>query len=149
MQFKLFPDPGKLPTSPPPKVGEGLTLSLPGLPPRKQRHRSCRNPNHPNYERFVRLREAATEAMAGRQWFLGAVGLELLMYGPESLHWLIANEYLGGIMDTLDGSHGNHFTYLPVVYQDDGQVVSTSTNFQIASEHRYRLDVSFIQTPSQ
>ena len=86
--------------------------------------------------------------MGGRQWFCGAVGLSLLMFGPESLHWLAANEYIGGIMDTLDGSHGRHFTYLPIVYQDDCQVVSMSTNFQIASEHSYTLDVSFLHSPT-
>lgn len=85
--------------------------------------------------------------MGGRQWFLGAVGLELLMFGPERHHWLVANEYLGGIMDTLDGSHGTHFTYLPIVYQDDSQVALTSTKFQMAPEHRYTLDVSFLQAP--
>lgn len=145
MKFAVFPDPGKLPTAPPPKVGDHFTLSLPGLPPRKQKHRSCRNPKHPHYDRFVRLREAATEAMRGRQWFLGAVGLDLLMFGPERLHWLLANEYIGGIMDTLDGSHGTNFTYLPIVYQDDCQVTSISTNFHTASEPRYTLDVFFIQ----
>ncbi|MBB5034251.1 hypothetical protein [Prosthecobacter vanneervenii] len=146
MKFKVFPDPGKLPTLPPPNVGERFSLSLPGLPPRKQRHRSCRNPKHPHYDRFVLLREAATNAMRGRQWFLGTVGLDLLMFGPERLHWLVANEYIGGIMDTLGGCHGTSFTYLPVVYQDDCQVISMSTNFQIESSPRYTLDVSFIQS---
>jgi len=31
-------------------------------------------------------------------------------------------DYVGGIEDTLDGSHGFTFTYLPIVFQDDCQV---------------------------
>lgn len=144
MTFKLFPDPGKIPIFPPPEPGERLFLNLPDLPPKKERHRSCRNPKHPHYDRFVRLREASTEAMAGRQWFSGAVGLKLVINHPSHLHWEILNQYLGGIMDTLDGSHGAHFTYLPIAYQDDAQVAFTSKSYQIASESSYSLEISFL-----
>ncbi len=144
MKFKIFPDPGKLPTRPPPKVGERIVINLPGMPPRKQRHRSCRNPAHPHYDRFVLLREAATEAMASRQWFLGAVGLDFIMFGPELLRWDIVNEYLGGIMDTLDGSHGPNFTYLPIVYQDDAQVSAGKSLFRQAPEYSYKLAIEFM-----
>ena len=144
MTFKAFPDPGRLPTTAAPEPGKRFTLDLPDLPPRKERRRSCRNPKHPHYDRFLRLREAATEAMAGRHWFAGGVGLELVVFGSERLHWELLNGYMGGIMDTLGGGHGNHFTYLPIVYQDDGQVVSISSTSHVASEQHYTLDVSFL-----
>ena len=83
--------------------------------------------------------------MVGRQWFSGAVGIELVIFCPSRLHWELLNEYMGGIMDTLDGSHGAHFTYLPIVYQDDAQVASSSSTCQIASEQRYTLEISFIE----
>lgn len=145
MRLKVFPDPGNLPTRPSPKVGEQIALNLSGMPPRKQRHRSCRNPAHPHYDRFVRLREAATKAMAGRQWFLGAVRLDFVMFGPEWLRWDIVNEYLGGVMDTLDGSHGPNFTYLPIVYQDDSQVAAGSSLFRRSPESGYTIAIEFIE----
>lgn len=142
--FKLFPDPGNLPTAPPPVAGERISLSIPDLPPRKERHRSLRNPRHPHYDRFLRLRVAATEAMAGRQWFCGAIALDLVIFSPSILpHHL--NDYLGGVMDTLDGSHGAYFTYLPIVYQDDCQVVAASSELRPAAEYRYTLGVSFVR----
>lgn len=145
MKFKIFPDPGKLPTRPPPMVGEKIAISLLGLPPRKQKHRSCRNPNHPQYSCFVRLREAAIKAVAGRQWFLGAIRLDFVMFGPEPLGWGLVNEYLGGIMDSLDGSHGPNFTYLPIVYQDDAQVAAGSSLFRQATEYCYTLEIEFLE----
>src|SRR5687767_7135387 len=113
MSFQAFPDPGTVPTAPAPAPGERFSLNLRVLPPRKERRRSCRNPKHPHYDRFVRLRKAATEAMGERHWFAGPVGLRLVVFCTPRLHWGILNQYMGCIMDTLDGGHGIHFTYLP------------------------------------
>jgi hypothetical protein len=82
--------------------------------------------------------------MDGRHWFAGGVGLELVMFGAERLHWEVLNEYMGGIMDTLGGGHGSSFTYLPVVYQDDYQVVSTFATSRVAAKEHYTLTVSFL-----
>lgn len=82
--------------------------------------------------------------MAGRHWFADGVGLEMVIFSSERLHWTVLNEYLGGIMDTLGGGHGPSFTYLPIVYQDDCQVVSTCCRSDIAADPHYTLIVSFL-----
>ena len=116
----LYPNPGKLPTRPAPQPGQRILLTVYGYPPYKDVHFSIRNPRHPAYECFVRLREAATKAMKGRKWYDGPVRVDLELHAPEKGRDLL--QYVGGIMDTLDGSHGVYFTYLPIVYQDDCQV---------------------------
>jgi hypothetical protein len=67
--------------------------------------------------------------MAGRTWSHDAIGLDLDVHAPtlEPGHALV--DYLGGVMDTLDGSHGAHFTYLPIVYNDDCQVCDSASRF--------------------
>jgi len=53
------------------------------------------------------------------------------------------NDYLGGIMDTLDGSHGEPFTYLPICFQDDCQVISVRWEVADSQEPYYELIVRF------
>ena len=38
-------------------------------------------------------------------------------------------DYLGDVMDTVDGSHGTHLTYLPIAYNDDCQVSDGASSF--------------------
>jgi len=47
-------------------------------------------------------------------------------------------------MDTLDGSHAPSFTYLPVVYQDDCQVVSASVGYEPAQDDSYVVEIIFL-----
>jgi hypothetical protein len=139
----LLPDPGVLPTLPSPLPGESISLAVEGLPPYKDRHFSIRNPRHPKYDRFARLRCAATEAMNGRQWYTGPVTLALTLFAPERGRNII--DYIAGIQDTLDGSHGRSFTYLPVVFQDDCQVVSTEARFVKSKDIKYLVEVGFLK----
>ena len=136
-------DPGLLPTRPAPAPGETLLLGVPGVPPIKTVGQSLRNQGHPQYSWFVILREAATRAMAGRAWYFGPVGLYLTIFGPSSLDRWSLNDYLGGIMDTLDGSSGQTFTYLPIVFEDDCQVCACQARWIESSESSYRLEVTF------
>jgi hypothetical protein len=136
-------DPGLLPTRPAPAKGETLVIEIPGPPPIKTTNRSIRNQEHPQYPCFVTLRNAATSVMAGRAWYLGAVGLNVTIFGPRSLDRWNLNDYLGGIMDTLDGSSGRTFTYLPIVFEDDCQVRETQSKWLERSESSYRLEVMF------
>ena len=136
-------DPGVLPTKHAPLPGEGFELQVDGLPPRKNRNRSLRNIAHPFYDRFVRLRAAAIEAMDGRAPYRGIVGLELTMHCAERLHYDELIEFMGGVMDTLDGSHGPTFTYLPIVYEDDCQVSMGNIAIHPSSDEFYRLQVAF------
>lgn len=104
---------------------------------------SLRNPSNSRYGAFVELREVATKAMKGRAWYFGSIRLELVMYGPEELDRWTLIDYIGGIMDTLDGSSGKHFTYLPIAYEDDCQVCDLSYRYKYADESRYELKVQF------
>ena len=135
-------DPGPLPSRTSPQPGETFEIFVDGEPPCKDTHYSIRNPKHSKYQSFVMLRRQAIDAMAGRRWFDGPVGVDLTIYAPRLGEPLV--EYLGGIMDTLDGSHGFTFTYLPVVYQDDCQVVSGDCRFEPSGDTNYRLKISFL-----
>jgi len=136
-------DPGLLPTRPAPRPGETLLLEVPGVPPIKTRRQSIRNQGHPQHSSFITLRKAALTAMAGRAWYLGPVGLGLTVFGPRSLDRWSLVEYLGGIMDTLDGSSGPTFTYLPIIFEDDCQVCESRTRWVKNSESSYRLKLVF------
>lgn len=76
-------DVGPLPTLPPPSPGERMLLKLDGRPPAKTIGRSMRNPASPQRKRFMDLRQAAIEAMAGRKWYEGAVRVQLRYFNSE------------------------------------------------------------------
>jgi hypothetical protein len=139
----LFPDPGVLPTLPPPNPGERILISLEGEPPRKDVSFSIRNPKHPRYETFLRLRQEATRVMNCRKWYDGPVRLVFTYYSERLERRLI--DYLGGVTDRLDGSHGLTFTYLPVVFQDDCQVCDAECRFVQARQTAYTVEVIFLE----
>jgi len=147
MTFQPY-DPGKLPTEGPPIGGDSIIMALPGLPPYKDVHNSIRNVKHPRYESFVALRNAAINAMAGRACYREGIGINFTICSPKiTNHWTL-NGFLGGIMDTLDGSHGPSFTYLPIVYEDDCQVVESRWHFVEAEIESYELKIDFLSANS-
>src|SRR5260370_34120325 len=89
-------DVGPLPTLPPPSPGERIHLKVAGRPPVKTIGRSMRNPRSPQRDRFMALRHAAIDAMAGRKWYEGPVRLRLHYLGPE-------NGMASGLLPYLDG----------------------------------------------
>ncbi len=80
--------------------------------------------------------------MGGRGWYGGPIEIDFTLYAPMLNKALVG--YLGGIFDTLDGSHGFTFTYLPVVYQDDCQIVSSNSRYLQCHETKYSLKISFL-----
>jgi hypothetical protein len=138
-------DPGPLPTQVSPKPGESLSIALSGLPPYKEIGRSLRNATHPRYAAFAALRQAAIEAMRGRAWYLGPVKLDLTVYGPSLPKNRELIDFVGGVMDTLDGSHGPTFTYLPIIYEDDCQVAAGRHEFIDSSTARYEISITFLR----
>ena len=138
----LIPDPGPLPYRPQPAAGENVYFKVLGHPPDKDVHFSIRNPRHRRHDRFKQLRDAAIVAMDGRARYSGPVELNVTIFAPTLDHSLV--DYLGGIMDTLDGGHGPSFTYLPVVYQDDCQVVSSKFGFRVAQQPSYTVEIIFL-----
>jgi hypothetical protein len=137
-------DPGILPSSPAPLAGEGIALKIPGLPPYKDEHFSIRNPSHKIYPRFTSLRRAAMDQMAGRAPYRGPVRIEFVMHAPEFEKNRNLTDYYDGISDTLDGSHGETFTYLPIVYEDDCQIVDFKSQFLKDDRVWYELKIEFL-----
>ena len=137
----LYPDPGPLPTLPPPTPGDVVEFRVEGYPPTKDRSFSIRNVRHPKYPLFLALRQCAVGAMDGRAWYEGPIKLELTLHAPKLQEALL--DYFSGIEDTLDGSHGFTFTYLPVVYQDDCQVCESEMHFQESPNIYYDIRVTF------
>lgn len=80
--------------------------------------------------------------MAGKAWYLGPVSLTLKILTPEMEHSL--GDFSGGIADTLDGSHGPTFTYLPIVYQDDCQIVQMRLSHEQSADASYELVIDFL-----
>ena len=67
--------------------------------------------------------------MNGRAPFRGAVSLDLSMHAPNFEKSKRLVDYVGGIIDSLDGAHGVEFTYLPIAYEDDCQVAAGQSQF--------------------
>jgi len=137
-------DPGILPSAPPPRPGDTISVRLDGLPPYKDEHFSIRNPRHKIHARFMALRQGAIQAMSGRAPYRGAIGLDFVMHTPEFEKNRTLTDYMGGIMDALDGSHGAQFTYLPVVYEDDCQVCDGRNQFRPSTNRFYEITVQFL-----
>jgi hypothetical protein len=137
-------NPGVLPTLPAPAAGERIAFRVDGLPPYKDLSHSIRNVAHPRYQSFAALRSAATAAMNGRAWNFGSIRLSLTIYAP-SLHpsrGLV--DYMGGVMDTLDGSSGFTFTYLPIVFEDDCQVCDGASRVVESDDEYYEIKIEFM-----
>jgi hypothetical protein len=137
-------DPGVLPTKPSPNAHEKVLIEVSGYPPFKDKHFSVRNPTHPNYPAFTKLREAATRAMDGRACYFGPVAMNLSLYAPAIEQGRSLLDYAGGIQDTLDGSSGREFTYLPIVFQDDCQVVSSRYKLVTSEDISYIVEIQFL-----
>ena len=135
--------PGVLPSKPSPQPGDTIGFALPGLPPYKDTHFSIRNQKHKIHPRFVALREEATRAMGGRAPFRGSIQLDIMVWAPrlDTTHTLL--DYTSGIMDTLDGSHGPSFTYLPIAYEDDCQVCSLRQELLADTIAHYEVRLTF------
>jgi hypothetical protein len=83
--------------------------------------------------------------MKGKRWYDGPVELGVIIYAPGFERGKSMTDYEGGVMDTLDGSHGYTFTYLPIVYQDDCQVVKGDFLLKKDSRSHYRIVVRFLK----
>ena len=137
-------DPGKLPIKHSPRSGEVIIIEVEGLPPFKDISSSIRNPNHKIYNRFVKLRQETIKIMDGRAWYKGPIQFDLKIEAPAMEKGKSIIDYLGGVMDTLDGSHGPNFTYLPIVYEDDCQVASGRHSYHSNNDEKYIITITFL-----
>jgi len=81
--------------------------------------------------------------MNGRAWSSGAITLSFTAHASNFDKNKKLNDYLGGIMDKLDGSHGENFTYLPICFQDDCQVTSARCKVMGSQEPYYEVNIRF------
>jgi hypothetical protein len=81
--------------------------------------------------------------MAGRAWCFGPVELRLDLHSAHREDDAGLQTYVSGIMDTLGGSAGRSFTFLPIVYQDDCQIASIHSRWFLSTEERYVVEVRF------
>ena len=123
--------------------GEKIRIEVEGLPPIKDTRQSIRNSRHRLHDRFKRLRAEATAVMDGRAWTFGPVQLDLLIRAPGEVRDDDLVAYLGGVMDTLDGSSGFTFTFLPIVFEDDSQVHGSRTHWEHSLTQSYVVQVTF------
>ena len=137
-------DPGVLPIRPSPKAGDSILINVSGYPPYKDEHFSMRNPRHPNYKAFIRLRKAAISDMKGRAWYFGAIEMNVTMSAPSFEKGKVLLDYISGIEDTLDGSSGYEFTYLPIVFEDDCQVFQERCKFVKTKKIAYKVEIKFL-----
>jgi len=142
-------DPGILPTKPPPKAGDVIEFEVIGYPPYKDRSFSIRNPKHKDYSRFTKLRTAGIIAMNGRAWSFAPIRMGLTLYAPEFEKNKTLLDYTAGISDTLDGSSGFTFTYLPVVFEDDCQICQSNSWLIVSAETRYSLRFEILDDAEQ
>jgi hypothetical protein len=91
------PDPGPLPTKSAPKRRQKIQFRVNGLPPFKEIRASIRNPKHPHYSRFTKLRTAAIKAMDGRCWYDDGISMDIRIYSSELDKGKKLSDYLSGI----------------------------------------------------
>ena len=84
--------------------------------------------------------------MKGRAPYDDAISIHLELSAPTLENGKALVDYLSGVMDSLDGSHGQTFTYLPIIYEDDCQVVSSRCEFIEAAVASYRLHIAFLDS---
>lgn len=144
--MKILPyDPGVFPTKPAISPGDVVKFEVHGYPPYKDESFSIRNINHKIYPRFAALRSAGIAAMEGRAWSHGAIRMDFTLYAPAFEKGKALIDYAAGIEDTLDGSSGLSFTYLPVVFEDDCQICEISMCLVKADTVAYKVKFKVIE----
>lgn len=140
-------NPGTLPTKPGIAAGDIVEFEVEGYPPCKDTHFSIRNVKHKDHDRFIRLRDAGIKEMKGRAWTTGPIRMTFILYAPSFEKGKVLLDYAAGIEDTLDGSSGFTFTYLPVVFEDDCQICELSMRLVCCQEVKYHLTFEVIESP--
>ena len=68
----------------------------------------------------------------------------LYMYAPELEENRKLLDYAAGIEDTLDGSSGSTFTYLPIIFEDDCQICNDKMRFVKSNQIKYKLSFEML-----
>jgi hypothetical protein len=132
-------DPGALPTRPAPLKGDVIRIEVQGLPPPKTI--SAVDPQcKPSNAHIIHGTETCCDCRDGRSR-LGFRSSRAEYYAVWSVD---SGLYMGGVMDTLDSSSGTTFTYLPIVFEDDCQVVQSEVKRQDYPTNKYIIEVTIL-----
>ncbi|MFH0982765.1 MAG: hypothetical protein V2A79_14675 [Planctomycetota bacterium] len=82
--------------------------------------------------------------MNGCAWSFGPIGLDFVLYAPSLPSKPTMLDFAAGIEDTLDGSSGLTFTFLPIAFENDAQVCKLRFRFEESEHTRYRVVVEFL-----
>jgi hypothetical protein len=82
--------------------------------------------------------------MRGRRWSDLAISLTLSIFAPSLEKGMDVIDYVSGVCDTLGGSHGQTFTYLPIIYQDDVQANLGKYQFHEGPKTYYVIKIQFL-----
>jgi hypothetical protein len=82
--------------------------------------------------------------MSGRAWYFGPVAMSITLSAPSFENGKKLLDYVDGIQDALDGSSGCEFTYLPIVFEDDCQVVDGRSRFIETEDISYEVVIDFL-----
>jgi hypothetical protein len=70
---------------------------------------------------------------------MGPVRMEFILSAPSFEPGKVLLDYVSGIEDTVDGSSGYTFTYLPIVIEDDCQICECEVRLVVSEEASYRV----------
>ena len=75
--------------------------------------------------------------------------MDFIFYAPQLEEKKELLDYVAGIEDTLDGSSGCDFTYLPVIFEDDCQICAGHNRFVKGNEVKYYLRIKIMESVQQ
>ena len=78
--------------------------------------------------------------------FRSQSGIDFTLFWPCWLfpRSLKCSDFAAGIEDTLDGSSGYTFTFLPIVFEDHCQVCDLHFEYKSSEVPHYRIVVTFL-----
>ena len=84
--------------------------------------------------------------MKGRAWYFGPIEMNVTLLAPSfEKEGKVLIDYVAGIQDTLDGSSGREFTYLPIVFEDDCQAKVGHAKFVKTKKIHYKIKIKFMR----
>ncbi|BBO17274.1 conserved hypothetical protein [Candidatus Brocadia pituitae] len=98
---------------------------------------------------FIKLCNAGIAAMNGRAWSHASIRMDFTLYAPSFERKRTMLDYIAGVGDTLDGSSGFTFTYLPIVFEDDCQICHWNSRLIKSSKTKYVLRIEIMEDVQQ
>jgi hypothetical protein len=75
--------------------------------------------------------------------------MDFTLYAPSFERKRTMLDYIAGVEDTLDGSSGFTFTYLPIVFEDDCQICDWNSRLIKSTKTKYVLRIEIMEDVQQ